>query len=158
MPLAISWLPYLGVRRFSNVQGGDPYLSIPNLDDFEIPGGKIPRASPSSWAFLAVIDAIISLLWFCLFLILTGCCCMIFARPVCCSSQQSFFYYACLTKNKWWAACGNVAWESWRSKKGLDSVLRILHEFPFNCLPSSCALWFESHCLHFCDWTFYLKR
>lgn len=83
--------PYLGERRFSNVQGGDPHLSIPDLGDFEIPGGNIPGASPSSCAFLAVIDAIISLLWFCLFLILTGCCCVMFARPVCCSSLVEHF-------------------------------------------------------------------
>lgn len=83
--------PYLGERRFSNVKGGDPYLSIADSGDFEIPGGKIPGASASRWAFLSVIDAIISLLWFCLFLILTGCCCMIFARPVCCSSLAELF-------------------------------------------------------------------
>lgn len=89
----------LGERRFSNVQGGDPYLFIPDLGDFEIPGGEIPGTSPGSSASLTAVDAIISLLWFCLFLIFTGCCCLTFARAVCCSSPAERFSL-CLSNEK----------------------------------------------------------
>jgi len=46
--------------KCSNVWVGDPYLSITDSSDFEIPGWKIPRASPSSWAFPSLLDAVIS--------------------------------------------------------------------------------------------------